>query len=188
MVMIGKSNECFEVVCSNITFSSVMGEMGLSEERIEELKNIEILALPSKNYCSENGKSFYGATREFYMYCQEKEPGQTIDFCTEKAQYLEIDLNSVELFLGTFLISSIIVPVFVNLISEFIKNKLTHNDDKITINIIINDNRQNNSIAINFRGTKEDFDHKVIRTLSTYSKDGHLVIPSQTGDNLNVLS
>jgi hypothetical protein len=186
--MIGKSNNYFEIVSSDITFSSVIREMNLSEERINELTNSEILALPTKGYRGREGNSFLGGVREFYMYCQEKGLGQDIDFCIEKSQYLEIDLNSTELFLGTFIISTIIVPIFVNLISDFIKNKLTQDDDKITINIIINNNIKNNSTAINFSGTKKDFECKVVKTLSTYNKDGHLLISNQTGSNLDVLS
>jgi hypothetical protein len=186
--MIGKENNFFEISSSYVTFSSAMNESNLSQERIDELSPVNILALPTKGYHGKEGYFFFGGAREFYMYCQENAPNQSIDFCIEKSEYSEIDLNSIELFLGTFIISSIIIPVFVNLISDYINNQLKHDDDKITLNIIINNHIINNSIEINFRGTKGDFDNKVLKTLSTYDKDGQIQLTNKSGSKIDVLS
>jgi hypothetical protein len=183
-----EENNCFEITSSYVTFESSVSEVDLSQERIDELKQKNILALPIKNYHGKEGFFFFGGTRQFYMFCQEFSTDQHIDFCIEKSQYLEIDLNSVELFLGTFLISSIAIPIFVNLISDFIKSKLADKNDKITINIIINNIYQNNSSEIYFKGTREDFENKVIKTLSTYDEGGNMQLSNNSGNIVDVLS
>jgi hypothetical protein len=181
-------NSYFNIIASNISISSAIQEANLSSKRKDELKTVNILALPTKGYHGKDGAFFFGGARDFYMYCQENDPNHPVDFCIEKTEYKEIDLNSIELFLGTFLISSIILPVFVNLISNYLSSKLTHHDDKITINIIINNATQNNSTQINFRGTKDSFNEKVLKALNVYNKEGKFEIANEVGSNVDVLS
>ena len=178
----------FEISSSGVTFTSVARDISLSQARIDELSHKSIWAIPIKNYHGKEGLFFFGGTREFYMFCQEHTTEQNMDFCIEKSEYLEIDLNSVELFLGTFLISSIVIPVFVNLISNFINSKLIDKNDKLTINIIINNISQDNSTNIYFSGTKKDFEIKVLKTLATYNEKGQTQPPNISGSKVDVLS
>jgi hypothetical protein len=183
-----QEDKVFEITSSNITFTSAIEEVGLSQERINELKTKNIWAIPVKNYHGKEGFFFFGGAREFYMFCKEYTTNHDMDFCIEKTQYSEIDLNSIELFLGTFLITSIVVPIFVNLISDFIRRKLTHDSDEITVNIIINNISQNNSTNIHFKGTRDEFENKVLRTLSIYNKNGQIQLPNTDGTTVDVLS
>jgi hypothetical protein len=56
-----------------------------------------------------------------------------------------------------------------------------------SLNIIINNNVINNSTEIRFRGTKKDFEDKVIRSLSTYDKNGQIQFSNKPGSKLDEL-
>jgi hypothetical protein len=182
------NNNHFEIKFSNISLRSATESADLTSGRKSELRTVDILALPTKNYHNKGMDSFFSGARDFYMYCKANAPDYAFDFCIEKTKYLEIDLNSIELFLGTFLISSVIIPIFVNLLSNYLSSKLIHNDDKITINIIINNVSNNNSAEISFRGTRIEFDNKVLKPLSSYNKYGRKELTKELGGIVNVLS
>jgi hypothetical protein len=181
-------NNYFDIKKCGITIETVLKDENLSKERFEELKNFKMLALPKKKYHNTEGNFFHSATRDFYLYCRQENPGNYFDFCTEKKFYKEISLNANELFLGGFIIINIALPIFINLISSFIYKKLTEKNDKVNVDIIVQNEKSKESHEIIFRGTREDFEEKVVKTLLTYTKDGKIRMSEQVGENINVLS
>lgn len=181
-------NDYFEIKECEISFETVLKDENLSQARISELKKYQMLFLPVRKYHKEEGYFFHNATRDFYLICKNESPNNHFDFCTEKNSYKELTLNGNELFLGTFLIKNVVIPIFINLFSNYIHEKLKNNDDKVSVNIIIENEEAKKNHEISFRGTKIDFDRKVINTLRTYSKEGKIKMQEQKGIKINVLS
>jgi len=181
-------SDYFEIKKSDLTFESILNEGTLSQERATELKRFKMLILPVKKYYNEKGYFFYSASRDFYWFCKKENPDDCLDFCVEKSNFKELSLNCNEIYLGTFIILQVALPIFCNLISNFIYDKLNEKDDKIAINIIINNNITQQSHEISFKGTKTEFDEKVIKTLHTYSKNGAIILHEQKGTKIDVLS
>jgi hypothetical protein len=182
------SDDYFEIKDCELTFETVLKDENLSQERIAELRQFQMLFLPEKNFRKKEGYCFHSQTRDFYLYCKKESPNNYFDFCIEKNNYKELTLNSSELYIGTFLIKDIVLPIFINLISAYIHDKLTNKDDKVIINIITNNEKTNKNQEIAFRGTKKDFEEKFIKTLKTYSKEGKIIMQEQKGTKIDVLS
>ena len=181
------SNDYFEISEYEGTLESVLKKENLCQERFDELINLNMLSLPIKKYRDKEGNFFYIAVRDFYLYCKKESSENYFDFCTEKNQYKDIALHANELFLGTFIIKDIVLPFFLNLLSGFISNKLADKDNKITINIIVQNTITNESTKYSFSGTNNDFNEKVIKTLSTYNKNGKINKIEQSGETIDVL-
>ena len=178
----------FDISESEMTFDVALKDEGLTQERINELMKYQMLFLPIKKYRDKEGYFFHSGTRDFYLYCKMESPENNFDFITEKSEFKELSLNSAELYLGTFLIKNIALPIFIGLIVNYIDKKLTSKEDKVIINIIIQNEESNKSNEISFRGTKDDFNQRIVSTLQTYSKVGKMKIPEQKGERINVLS
>jgi len=185
--MNGLFEDYFNIKQSEITFNSLLGNENLSQERVNELKYYHMLIIPIRDYRNNEGYFFYSASRDFYLFCKNENPENHFEFYTEKNEYKELLLNSSELYLGTLLINHILLPIASNLLLKFITEKLTNNDDKVILKIIIENNETNSSEEIEFRGTKKDFKEKIIKTLNTYTKDGKTIVPGQNGTKINVL-
>jgi len=181
-------NDYFEIKECELSFESALKDENLSQARVSELKKFQMLFLPSRKYHNEEGYFFYSATRDFYLTCKNKSPDNHFDFCTEKGSYQNLSLHSNELFLGTLLVKYVVLPIFINLLSDYIYENLKNSDDKVSVNIIIENDETGKSHEITFRGTKADFDKNVKNALQTYSKDGKINIPELKGININVLS
>lgn len=186
--MVEKSNNNLNVTDSNVSFASVITAAGLSQERVDEIKDSKILFLPVTGYQLKDGTYFFSNTCDFFTYCQENAPSLPINFCTEKKTFQKIGLNSLALFLGTILVKEIAFPVLVNLISGFLNEKFIDGDGKFKSKIVIEDNPNGNNTVIDFMGTKKDFDEIVPKLLATYNKTGQTQSSNQTGGNINVLS
>jgi hypothetical protein len=171
-----------------LTFENVLNDNNLSKERITELRKYKMLFLPVKNYRNKEGYFFHSATRDFYLYCKSENPDNNFEFCTEKSEYKELLLNANEFYLGTLILRDILIPIFTGLIANYLFKILTNKDDKINTNIIIQNSNTNKSDEITFRGTKKDFDEKVLNSLLTYSKHGKFIKSDKKGGNVDVLS
>jgi hypothetical protein len=180
-------NEYFELNDCELTFDAVLKDKNLTPTRVNELQTSQMLFLPAKNHNKNDGYCFYSATRDFYLYSKKENPNNHFDFCVEKDNYQEIALNSYELFLGTLIIKDVVLPFFVSLISNYVYDKLK-SDDNICVNIIVTNDKTNKSQEISFRGTRDDFKEKVVKTLQTYSREGKFTMLDQKGIKIDVLS
>jgi hypothetical protein len=77
-------------------------------------------------------------TDNVLAFFKEKLPaGVTIDVCIDDAGYLELSLHSNFKRLGTFVVTAILVPVFVTVLSDFVKEKiLKDSEDKPPVQVI----------------------------------------------------
>ena len=177
----------FEIKESDVTFESLLIDENLTQERTTELKKYQMLFIPIRNYRNNEGYYFYNSTRDFYIQSKNESPENHFEYYTEKNKYKELLLNSTELYLGTILLKDIILPIAIKLLNKFLLKKLLNNDDKVIINIIVQNTNTNKSEMIEFRGTKQDFEKKVINALQLYSKEGKLILPKESGRKIDVL-
>jgi len=177
----------FEIKECDVTFEKLLNDEDLSQDRAKELKKYQMLILPIRNYRNNEGYYFYTSTRDFYIQCKKENPDNHFEYYTEINGYKVLSLNSTELYLGTLILKDIILPIAIGLLNNFILKKLTNNDDKVIVNIIVQNTTTNKSEKIEFRGTKQDFKDKVINALQLYSKEGKLLLPNESGTKIDVL-
>jgi hypothetical protein len=131
---------------------------------------------------------FVAERRYFILYCQENDPDNCFEYCADNDKIGTLLFHSLEepLRLGVFILTSIVLPIFCNLISNFFNTN--KNDRKIEINIIVQNISTNESLEVDFKGPKEYFQEKVIKTLEIYAKDGKIKESEQVGTKIDIVS
>lgn len=175
---------------SEITFESELSKPYVSNETRAKIENCSILMLPLENFRKQASLSYNEGFRNLYFYLRDNLPQNTIDFCIDKEKIEIISLHSSEFYLGKFLLDKILLPVFVNLISDYLKNKLFAKDDDIaSIDVIVADKKnENKSKEIKIKGTPSELIDTLKDNLTIYTKDGKLKNISEENHKIDVLS
>lgn len=132
----------------------------ISTELKKTLEKSDILIIPQIGFRESPDPVFPVKTEELFNFMKNK--SDIIDICIDDEDYKEIALHSDLLIIATFLVSSVVLPVLVNILSDYIKNKLfsDKSDRAIKVSIIVQ-NKQGTSKKITYEGKPENFDNTI---------------------------
>ena len=153
--------ERFLVEDSDISLAS------LADEKPElALRDVDILILPSRK--DEN--AFYSGTLEILDYLRENSDPTTVELFSTDGEYRELLLHSADHWIGVFWVSYVVVPLFINLISAYIYDKLkARDDDYVSLKVIVS-GKKGKSKAISFDGHIKNL-KKALDAVSELSDD-----------------
>lgn len=98
----------------------------------KELYGAQILVVPDIDFREKSGPSFPIGTEEVLGFFKKNIPeGATVDICVGDQQYQELALYANTKNLGHFIIVAIVVPLFVNLLTEYIKENIVKHENAI---------------------------------------------------------
>lgn len=131
---------------SNETFNTWLTKDFLSEELRESLSKASILIVPFENLRDALLPTFPIGTEDILRYFKEKLPNDIqIDICIDDKDYQEFAFYSDYKRLGNFIITTVAIPVFVEVLSSYIYDKYIKQDEtKPQIQII--DNSTNGTV------------------------------------------
>lgn len=167
----------------------------ISSEIRESIKSASILIVPTIGFREPNELTFPIGTEDFFQYIKENLPKDfTIDFCINDDDYQELALYSNYRRLGNFLVTTVALGVFLNLLSSYIYDKAIKEDEsKPPIQIINIDNSKHQTIINSTEETKlpkkfleapkVKFSITVVDTNGT-SKDFHYEGPAKDVKNV----
>lgn len=95
---------------------------GLPENLRESVVSADVLIVPSM--MPAQPKAFMTGTMDLYAVLKTQ-MGDKIEICIADDDYEEIELNSRTLRLGGFLVVSVALPLFLNLLGNYIYDRLT---------------------------------------------------------------
>lgn len=122
--------ERFDVSSSDITYEKLAKDA--PEELSNNINEIGVLILPSH----ETDDSFYAGSLDTLDYLNNK--GLKADIYANDEDYKELGLHAADIWLGTFFVKNIVIPIFCGVIASYIYEKLKANkDDKISLKFII---------------------------------------------------
>lgn len=108
---------------SNITFESIYKEEYIPKD--DDFKKANCLILPYKNFRSGVDYCFGEYTSEILQYLKENSKGDVlVDVAATDENYREIELHSFRLQIGIFITTSILLPVVINLVSNYVYDKI----------------------------------------------------------------
>jgi hypothetical protein len=161
---IQESEEEFVVEKSEASFSTWLGKSHISDELRQQLATSNVLLLPQENFREGVGIIFPIGTEEIFSYLKENAPEEvSVDILVEDSDYKEIALFSDFLIiLGSFLVTSIVAPIFVNLVSDYlIKKRLPRKTANQTrIEILIESDKETTRVF--YEGPTSDFRKTVL--------------------------
>jgi hypothetical protein len=154
--------ERFEVTEEGPTFQKLIDQA--LPALAGEIQGKNVLLLPSHG--SED--AFYAGSLDTLDYLNEN--GLDADLYSTDEEYKELSLHGADLWLGTLILQSIVIPVFCGVISSYIYDKLKAKpDDKISLKFII-DKKDKSSATVSFDGKVEDVE-KALNAVKKFADD-----------------
>lgn len=108
--------ERFDVSSSGITFEELAKDA--PEELLNNINETGVFILPSH----ETDDSFYTGSLDTLDYLNDN--GIKTEIYANDEDYKELGLHAADIWLGTFFVKNIVIPVFCGLIASYIYDKL----------------------------------------------------------------
>lgn len=154
--------ETFSIKESDLTFKKLIDDAPL--EIASTLKDKSVVILPSHGH----DDAYYAGTLDTLDFLNEN--GIKTDIYASDDEYKELGLHGAEIWLGTFIIKSIVVPIFCGVVSAYIYDKLkAKDDDNIALRFIV-ENKKGKTAAVEFKGKVENFD-KALDAIKSFSDE-----------------
>lgn len=129
----------------------------LSSELKDSVLTSEILFLPIENFRGLSERAFPQGTSDLFRYIKEKARHLAgTELCISECEYQELALYSKEIRLGHFLVTQLVAPVLIGLLTSYVYDNLkAEPDDKISVTIQIEG--KCNDYKFTFDGLSKDF-------------------------------
>lgn len=145
--------EIFRIEESNVTFKKLIDDAPMELTNTLNEKNVVIL--PSHGH----DDAYYAGTLDTLDFLNEN--GVNTDVYATDDEYKELGLHGEEIWLGTFIIQSVVIPIFCGVISSFIYDRLKANDDdNIALKFMVED-KGGKTTAVEFSGKVKNLDKAI---------------------------
>lgn len=134
----------------------------ISDDLKNKLGTADILLVPQIGFRDQDTPVFPVKTEELFTFLKNNSKNNEIDICIEDKDYKELALHADLITLATFVVTSIALPVLVNLLSDYIKNKISSNSDRvIKISLVVENKKDGTSKNVTYEGKPESFDSTI---------------------------
>jgi dsDNA-binding SOS-regulon protein len=130
----------------------------------DELYDSGVVILPSHN----TDNAFYSGTLDILDYLNESSVQSTV-FATDE-EYKELSLHGADIWLGTFFIKNIVIPIFCSVIASYLYERLNARPgDKVSVKFVV-ERKNGETVAVEYKGKVDDLD-KALNTVKSYSDE-----------------
>lgn len=171
--MIHESNKVNDLVItkSKMSFQVIYSKPYFPKGFEQDLKKANLLLLPNEEVKNITCPVFPEQTMEFHKFMKHFESNALIgDICISDEDYVELELHSDLITLPCMIVTMVILPVCVNLISDYLNRKIqerkSETDLKVKVNITVVDGE--NSKQISYEGDARVFE-KTIKSANEFN-------------------
>lgn len=125
-----QKKEFISVSDSKINFESWIEKPFIPDELKSNLRASELLIVPTESIRDIKGPVFPTGTEDLYLHLKETMPSFNPEICICDDEYKEYAFHGILLILGTFVVTAVAAPIFVNIVSEYVKKKIFKSGDK----------------------------------------------------------
>ncbi len=158
----------FQISDSERGFDYWLNQDFISPETRVILEKANILVVPEIGFRDSDSPLFHREIGDLTEYLIDNQPEDIVtELCINDEDYKELSLCSDEIRLGEIIISSVVLPLAVNLLTEFIKylvkkKRMNKNDANVEVKITVSDKKRTKSFK--YSGKANDFE-KVSSTI-----------------------
>lgn len=152
----------FKIEKVGVTFRTIKAEFG---DINLDISNKNVLSLPLRGYRLQpenfpDQKAFHRGINDVYDFFTASDDIQ-FDVYADEEEISYLSLHSDTFWLGTFLLTGVATPFFINLLTSYIYDKLkAKKEDEISIDVIV-DQGEDKSTAVRYKGKVADFDKAI---------------------------
>jgi len=164
----------FKITHAHVSFDDWLSKPYISSDLRKRLESSNVLIIPQDGYGDYSGPLFVAGTDDLFRYLSENaSKGVFVDVCIADEDYKTLSLHSDILRLGAFLVTSTILPLFVNLLSSYIYEKMrsTKEDTWMDLEMTVVKGHDS-STTIKFKGPIDVFEHEVSAKIDSILIEG----------------
>lgn len=129
------------------------------EKYRESIRNADILIVPQISHLNYEYPTFPQATIELFNKLKKDLNKCKVELCWGDNEYKEIALYGIIFSIGQFIISSVVVPLFVSYIYDVIKDRIKkERDSKVEVRFKMNIIEGNIKKQISYSGPAKEFE------------------------------
>jgi hypothetical protein len=127
----------------------------LNEATRQLLTNVDVMIVPEEDFRDYEIPLFPSNMMELYDLLKEH---LNVEAAINDEDYSEVSLNSRVHRYGKFVVLSAVVPIFIGLLTNYIYDKLKHEDpkDEINLEIVVQD-KSGKAQSVKYQGTAQNF-------------------------------
>ncbi len=147
----------------------------VSNETRPKLLKAGILFVPNIGYREEKGPVFPALTEDIVSYLREHLPKDiALELCVDSDKYKELALYSDHKRLGNFIVTALLFPTFVGVLSSYIYDKYVKADEQkpATVTVVKNIDNSVHNTYINESPKKYQSPTKVMFTITVVDSNG----------------
>lgn len=150
-------NRSFELAATKQDRAFWLGQ-GLARQNFEAVSAAEVLIVPLKDFREGVAFAFHQDTASFARYLAKNFVGQAkIEVLADDDEYVEIALHGASLRFSTIVVSAVVAPILINLMSSYIYDELkAKSSDTIEMSLVI-ENHNCHAMHVEFKGEAKDF-------------------------------
>ncbi|MFA5858674.1 MAG: hypothetical protein WC955_06375 [Elusimicrobiota bacterium] len=154
---------------SKETFSTWIDRPYIPNELKTQLFKANVLIVPREGFREHSEPVFPTGTEELLNFLRDNmDKGIVPDICSTDQDYREFALHDTWIIIGSFIVTSIVAPIIVDLISEYIKKRWTskenHTNIKVELTVVEKDGHASRLL---YEGSANDFNKSVKPTLKS---------------------
>lgn len=167
--MFNETNKTNDLVVKkvNFTLEQYLRDYIRDCELSEAVRNSDIVLLPYNSFREYKGPLFPEATIEFYNYLATNSKGKRVELCVEEEDYKELAMHNEVFNLGVILLNSLIMPLLVCLIMEYVKSK--RGEKKVDVKVTLIQKDENGYQEFQYEGDSK----YIVETFDTYLRRGY---------------
>ncbi len=121
-------NETDDVIQESATdknFDYWLNRPFVSEELRRDLKNANLLIVPTEGVRDRDDLNFPNGTEDLLSYLKDTaQDGVVPDICIEDKDFKALALHDATIIIGTFVVTALMAPIAVSLISKYLERKI----------------------------------------------------------------
>lgn len=143
----------FSIIPTNESISYWQQKEYLSETTKHLIADAEVLIVPEEGFRDYPIPVFPRNTLEIFDFLKV---GIKIEVAIDDEQFQEVALNSRVHRIGKYIVNVAVLPVFFGLITNYIYDKLKHEDPKDEVELEIVVDKRGKGSSIKFKGTTDE--------------------------------
>jgi hypothetical protein len=158
----------------------------LTDEWRDAVRRADILLVPTEGILDQPDLRFFpAATSELFAFLRDHAGNDVaIEICTTDDDFKEVTRQADILYIAGFVVTSIAAPLFVNLVTEYVKKRMEKREKSTTIitSVTVHDAKTGRSVGVHYEGPTSEFSTAILdaaRQAQLPSVDVTLSLPDE---------
>ena len=158
------------VELSQETFQTFINRPYISSELRERLSGANVLLIPNEGYGGKKELVYFpSGTAELFHFLEErKTENLNVDICIEEKDYKEVALHFDWLMLASFVVTSLVAPLIVNLLTEYIKKRQGKREPDTIVKhtLVVCDEKEGRYVCLSYEGPAPKYHDTMLNAIS----------------------